>query len=114
MIYATKTFWADTAVRALKTFAQAAVALLGANAAGILTVDWVNLASVSGLAAVVSVLTSISSADSVGVPKVTDVNTNPGPTPGPEDYVVDTSDADETDAAPPAEDPVATNPGAAA
>lgn len=51
-----------TAERAVKTFAQSGVALLTANATGLLDVDWVQLASVSGLAAVVSVLTSIASA----------------------------------------------------
>jgi len=48
--------------RAVKTTAQAATALLAANATGLLTVDWVQLASVSGLAGLVSVLTSIASA----------------------------------------------------
>lgn len=51
-----------TLERAVKTFAQSAVALLTANATGLLDVDWAQLASVSGLAAVVSVLTSIASA----------------------------------------------------
>lgn len=51
-----------TLERAVKTLAQSAVALLTANATGLLDVDWVQIASVSGLAAVVSVLTSIASA----------------------------------------------------
>jgi len=51
-----------TAERAVKTVAQAAVALITANATGILDVDWVQLASVSGLAGLVSILTSIASA----------------------------------------------------
>lgn len=57
----TKLFWADALERSIKTFAQAAVALLTAGAAGLLAVDWVQLLSVSGLAAVVSILTSIAS-----------------------------------------------------
>lgn len=51
-----------TVERAVKTVAQAAVALITANATGLLEVDWVQLASVAGLAGLVSVLTSIASA----------------------------------------------------
>ena len=52
-------FWARTAERAIKTGAQTAVALLGAGAVDVLTVDWQQIASVSAGAAVVSVLTSL-------------------------------------------------------
>lgn len=51
-----------TAERAIKTVAQSAVALITANATGLLDVDWIQLLSVSGLAGLVSVLTSIASA----------------------------------------------------
>lgn len=54
-------FWAQTAERAVKTFAQAAIALLTGDGLGLLTVDWKHVASVAGLAAVVSVLTSVAS-----------------------------------------------------
>ncbi len=54
-------FWKATAERAVKTVAQSAVALITANATGLLDIDWVQLASVSGLAGLVSVLTSIGS-----------------------------------------------------
>lgn len=57
-----KRFAKATLERAIKTFAQAAVALLVGDQAGIVGVDWVSVASVAGLAAVVSVLTSIASA----------------------------------------------------
>lgn len=57
--YASKTFWVDTFDRAVATIAQAAVAVLTANVTGLLDVDWVQIASVSGLAGAVSVLTSI-------------------------------------------------------
>jgi hypothetical protein len=57
--YANVQFWIDTADRAVATFAQAAVATLSAGVIGILDVDWVQIASVSGLAALVSVGTSI-------------------------------------------------------
>ena len=56
-----KTFWADTVERSIKTFAQACVAVLTSNVVGLLNVDYLTLFSVAGLAAVVSVLTSLAS-----------------------------------------------------
>ncbi|QIK62330.1 holin [Leucobacter viscericola] len=61
----TKQFWLDVFERAVKTFAQAAVALLTAGATGLLGIDWLQLFSVAGLAALVSILTSVGS-DYVG------------------------------------------------
>lgn len=59
--------WARCAgVRALKTAAQAAVAVIGASTA-IGGVDWVLSASSAALAAIVSVLTSVA-----GIPEVED------------------------------------------
>lgn len=49
--------------RAVKTFAQTLVALIGAGQLGVLDVDWVNALSIAGLAAIASVLTSIGNAD---------------------------------------------------
>lgn len=57
----TPSFWTQAAERAVKTAAQTAVALIGANAVDILATDWQALASVSAGAAVVSVLTSLAS-----------------------------------------------------
>jgi hypothetical protein len=57
--YADRTFWVDTFDRAVSTVAQAAVAVLTANVTGLLDVDWVQIASVAGLAGAVSVLTSV-------------------------------------------------------
>lgn len=57
--YLDKAFWVDTFDRAVSTIAQAAVAVLTANVTGLLEVDWVQIASVSGLAGAVSVLTSV-------------------------------------------------------
>lgn len=54
-------FALDTTERAVKTVAQAAAALLVGNGVGLLDVDWISVLSVSGLAGVVSVLTSIGS-----------------------------------------------------
>lgn len=52
-------------VRAIKTVAQTAVALIGTNAIGITEVDWVGVASGAALAGVVSLLTSLA-----GIPEV--------------------------------------------
>jgi hypothetical protein len=61
----TKVFWLDTAERAVKTVAQCMVALLTASGVmGLFDVSWMTLASVSGLAGLVSVLTSIASSGS--------------------------------------------------
>lgn len=58
--------WAKAAgVRALKTCAQTAVALIGTNAIGVTDVDWVGVASGAALAGIVSLLTSLA-----GIPEV--------------------------------------------
>lgn len=57
----TKLFLKDTAERAVKTFAQSLAAVLTAGATGVLDVDWTNALSVSLLATLVSVLTSLGS-----------------------------------------------------
>lgn len=53
--------------RAVKTFAQTALATIGVGAVGIFEVDWVNVLSVSGLALVMSLLTSVLQYDRVPV-----------------------------------------------
>ena len=55
------TYVLDVTERAVKTAAQSAVGVLSAGALGVLDVDWGAVGSVAGLAAVVSVLTSIAS-----------------------------------------------------
>lgn len=45
--------------RALKTVAQVAIASIGATAVGVLDVDWIQLLSVSALAGIMSLLTSV-------------------------------------------------------
>lgn len=58
----TMNFARQVVERAVKTAAQAALALITANGTGLLDVDWSAVASVAGLAAVASVLTSLVSA----------------------------------------------------
>lgn len=58
--------WTHAAlVRAIKTMAQTAVALIGTNAVGITSVDWLAVGSAALLAGIVSILTSIA-----GLPEV--------------------------------------------
>lgn len=64
----TGTFWKNLLERMIKTFAQAAAALLTGEGLGLLDINWTNLLSVAGLAALYSLLTSIA---------------NPGPLTGP-------------------------------
>ena len=59
MMIFTKDFWVYAGERAIKTIAQAALATIGTGAVGILAVDWQGIVSVSLMAGVVSVLTSI-------------------------------------------------------
>lgn len=62
--------WIDAAmIRAVKTIAQTAVAMIGSSSAGILNVDWVAVLSVSALAGVLSLLTSLA-----GLPEVNQVD----------------------------------------
>ena len=53
-------------IRAVKTVAQTAVALLSTNAVGITDVDWPAVLSAAALSGVVSMLTSLA-----GIPEVT-------------------------------------------
>ena len=61
----TKQWFKAAAVRAVKTVAQTAVALIGTNAIGITEVNWYGVASGAALAGVVSLLTSLA-----GIPEV--------------------------------------------
>ena len=57
----TAAFWKGTAERAVKTFAQTLGAILMTGATGLLDVGWGPALSVSGLAALLSLLTSLGS-----------------------------------------------------
>lgn len=60
----TKTWWKAAGVRAIKTFAQTAVATVGTTAL-LSEVNWVVVFSASSLAAILSLMTSIA-----GLPEV--------------------------------------------
>lgn len=61
----TKEFWKATAIRAIRTICQTAVATIGTTAL-ITEVDWAVVVSASALAGLLSVLTSIAT----GLPEV--------------------------------------------
>lgn len=58
-------WWKAAGIRAIKTAAQTAVALIGTGVVGFTDLDWIRIASVSGVAAVLSLLTSLA-----GLPEV--------------------------------------------
>lgn len=60
-----KTWFKAAAMRAIKTVAQTAVGMLTGNMVGVMEVDWLAVASVSAMAGIVSILTSIA-----GLPEV--------------------------------------------
>lgn len=60
-----KNWWIAAGTRAVKTFCQAVVILIGSDQIGFLDVDWLHIVSVAGMMALVSILTSIG-----GIPEV--------------------------------------------
>jgi hypothetical protein len=63
-------FWVSSAERAIKTLAQTLVALIGTTAVSIIDLDWAQMLGVAATATVLSVLSSIASAN---------FGKNPGP-----------------------------------
>ena len=61
----TKIWIKAAGVRAVKTMAQAALAVLGTGTIGLMDVDWLNIVSITLMAGICSVLTSIA-----GLPEV--------------------------------------------
>lgn len=60
-----KAFWLSTAERAIKTFAQTFVAIVGTNVTGIWTTDVVQMVATAAAAAILSVCTSIATPGTV-------------------------------------------------
>ena len=60
-----KTWLKAAGVRAAKTIAQTAVVMLTGNMVGIMDVDWIAVLSVSAMAGLISLLTSVA-----GLPEV--------------------------------------------
>lgn len=84
-IYTKKTFWAGAAERAIKTLAQAALAMIGTNAVAITHLDWENILAVAATAAVVSILTSLATPETAAALKDVKVEMVTAPTPPPVD-----------------------------
>ena len=98
----TKAFLLAIIERAVKTFAQSAAALLVAAGTGLLAVDWLQILSVAGLAAVVSVLTSVGTGVVTdGSPSVGNVETVAGPSYTGPSYTPERVDYDQPDGAEP-------------
>lgn len=65
MFFMSTAFWTAATDRAVRTFAQAAVAVVTAGSVGILEADLLGAISAGGLAALVSVLTSMATPNQV-------------------------------------------------
>lgn len=55
----TRAFWIDTGERAIRTIAQALLAVLGTDALGIVKLDWAQIGSIAAGAGLMAVLTAI-------------------------------------------------------
>ena len=65
--------WAKAAgIRSVKTVAETAVSLIGANAVNIVSLDWANILGVCATAGIVSLLVSLKGLPEVTVPEYTD------------------------------------------
>ena len=64
ILFHTAKFWKETAERAIKTFAQSALAMISADAVSVIELDWEAIVGIGATAAVISVLTSVASAGS--------------------------------------------------
>jgi hypothetical protein len=73
-------FWIAASERAIKTFAQALVALIGTDMMGITSLDWPALLAASATATLLSVLSSVASANFGPIgPSLADETVEPDP-----------------------------------
>lgn len=89
-----KNFWKAALIRAIKTFAQAMVAQIGAGSAGIVQFDWVGALSVSAMAAVLSIFTSLAGLPEVRLSETVEILDND---PDEEDEIEEVGDGTEDD-----------------
>ena len=89
----TTAFWKGAAERAIRTIAQAFVAVLGANQVGILDVNWLESISVALMAGLLSIFTSVGNASFVAGSTTTD--TEPSDIDDPDEEEVDDQDEDD-------------------
>lgn len=54
-----KDFWKCALVRAIRTFCQSLVTLIGTEAVNIIDIDWLTILGIAATTAVMSILTSI-------------------------------------------------------
>ena len=55
----TKQWFVSAIVRCIKTMAQSGISMLTAEQLGVLSVDWIGVASVVAMAGIISILTSL-------------------------------------------------------
>lgn len=84
-IYMKTAFWTGTAERAVKTLAQATLAMIGTNTIAITDLDWQHILAVAATAAVVSILTSLATPETAASTKEVKVEILAAPTPPPID-----------------------------
>jgi len=70
-------FWKATGERAVRTFAQAVIGVIGADQLGVLDVDWGQAASIGGLASVLAILTAIATSGGTEGPGITETVASP-------------------------------------
>ncbi|MCZ7413031.1 holin [Streptomyces sp. WMMC897] len=75
----TSAFWIATLERTVRTFAQALLAVVGADGLGVTDVDWGATLSVAGLAALAAVLTAVATSGGTHGPGVTETVRRSGP-----------------------------------
>ncbi|MGW7368877.1 holin [Streptomyces sp. NPDC054841] len=80
-------FWAATAERAIRTFAQSLAAVLVAGATSLFDVDWPAALATAGLAALLAVLTALGASGlgrrGPGITETTDRPATAAPPPAP-------------------------------
>lgn len=54
-----KSFWQSALIRALRTFCQSLVTLIGTDAINIVDIEWLTIIGIAATTAVMSILTSI-------------------------------------------------------